>query len=222
MGKSIVELVVDKLCAKGFRAAEACPGRIIPALTDVAVAVGLSKVELGEKMVTLEVSVIAPSRMGAQSCQEAALAVGLVLQSDGADCTQESCTFDERTNLFCSRIVARYAGTAMPADWKQRAGFSVSIGNAFLESLVSFTAWRERTEGSADYQWHFQLEEFFRPEDMEQSEPSEPFTLVVRRPLQQETYTGGKWVYQHRTTEQTGTRQIRKGIALGRTVRSYE
>jgi len=125
MGQNIVERTVSRLRAGGFRAAAACPGEKIPALTDLAVAVALHEVDLGEKMAVLEVSVLAPASLGAQGCQTAALAVGQLLQNDGASCTQDACEFDGLAGLFCVRILARYAGTAYPDDWTERAGFSV-------------------------------------------------------------------------------------------------
>jgi len=167
MGKSIVALAVEKLQAEGFRAAEACPGRKLPALTDIAVAVDLEKVDLREKTAQLLISVLAPSSMGAQACQKAALSVGQVLLSDGADCTQGSCSFDGLANLFCIKIAAKYSGTALAEDWTDMAGFSVTLGAAQLGSLVSFTASRKTDDtvtALSDAPWTFELEEFFRPE----------------------------------------------------------
>jgi len=225
MGKSIVALAVEKLQAEGFRAAEACPGRKLPALTDIAVAVDLEKVDLREKTAQLLISVLAPSSMGAQACQKAALSVGQVLQEDGADCTQESCSFDGLTNLFCTNITARYAGTASAEDWSSRAGFSVSLAGVPLGSLVSFSVKREVDETVtvlADAKWTFELEEFFRPEDFEETEPEEPFTLVMKRPMQMEMFRECTFTYQQRITEQTGTRQIRRGVATRRSITVYD
>lgn len=218
MGKSIVTLTVEKLCASGFRAAAACPGKKMPALTGIAVAVDLQKVDLLEKTANLTVSVLAPASMGAQACQKAALSVGQVLQTDGADCTQESCVFDGLTNLFCTQITARYAGTASAEDWAKRAGFSVELAGVNLNSLVSFTARRDFED---DVGWIFEVEEFFRPENVEELEPQEPFDLTMFRPMQRESFLGCRWTYRQRVTEQTGTRQIRRGTATGRTVQRY-
>lgn len=221
MGKSIVTLAVEKLRSNGFRAAEACPGKKMPALTGIAVAVDLQKVDLREKTAALTVSILAPASMGAQACQKAALTVGKVLQADGADCTQESCEFDGLTNLFCTRITAKYAGTASAEDWAERAGFSVKLENVTVRSLVSFTARRDRTLSGEEAHWTFELEEFFRPEDNEEGEPVSPFTLTMLRPLQQEIFDNCHWTYQERITEQTGTRQIRRGYATNRAVIVY-
>jgi len=228
MGRSIVTRAVDTLRNNGFRAEQACPGRKLPALADIAVAVDLDKVDLdkvdlGEQTATLLVSVVAPSAMGAQACLEAALAVGQLLQENGASCVQGSCEFDGLSNLFCTPITAQYAGTALPGDWTERAGFSLKLGDAELRSLVSFTA--KRTAGSgtalADGVWSFEIEEFFRPEDSEDAEPQEPFVIRAFRPLQTETFRDCTWTEQHRVTEQTGTRQIRKGVAGSRSVSIY-
>lgn len=224
MGKSIVELAVEKLAESGFRAAAACPGQKKPALTDVAVAVELQEVDLGEKIAVLTVSVLAPSSLGAQACQKAALGVSQVLQADGASCVQDSCDFDGLANLFSVRIQARYAGTAFPEDWTPRAGFSVHLGETELGSLISFTARRTTssdTTSLSDAKWEFQLEEFFRPEDTEESSPEEPFVLRMFRPLQTETFRECVWTEQQRITQQTGTRQIRKGVAGSRAVSAY-
>lgn len=224
MGQSIVALTVARLREGGFRAAEGCPGRKLPALADIAVAVDLREVDLGEKTAALTVSVLAPSAMGAQACQKAALEVGMLLQADGASCVQENCEFDGLANLFCTRITARYCGTAMADDWTERAGFHVLLGETRLQSLVSFTARRvtdDTATALADAKWQFQLEEFFRPENTEEDSPEEPFTLRIVRPMQTEVFRGCTWTEQQRVTEQTGTRQIRKGIAQSRAVSSY-
>lgn len=224
MGKSIVTLAIEKLRSEGFRAAEAWPGQKLPALADIAVAVDLEKVDLREKTAQLMISVLAPSSMGAQACQKAALTVGQVLQADGADCTQESCVFDGLTNLFCTKITAKYAGTASAEDWASRAGFSVKLGDIQLRSLVSFTAKRETDESAeslGDAKWSFEVEEFFRPEDTEEIEPQEPFTMVMKRPMQMEIFRECKWTYQQRETEKTGTHQIRRGIAAIRSIMLY-
>lgn len=217
MGQNIVERTVSRLRAGGFRAAAACPGEKIPALTDLAVAVALHEVDLGEKMAVLDVSVLAPSSLGAQACQKAALAVGQLLQVDGASCTQDACEFDGLANLFCVRILARYAGTAYADDWTVRAGFYVTLGDQTLQSLTSFTA-RRVYSGSG---WEVQLEEFFRPEDTEPEEVEGPFTLRMYRPFQTEVFTECSWTERHRVTEPTGTRQIRKGTATTRSVSLY-
>lgn len=216
MGKTIVELTVDKLKAAGFRAAEASPGAKMPALTSIAVAVDLQKVDLLEKTATLTVSILAPASMGSQACQKTALAVGQVLQEDGADCVQESCVFDGLTNLFCTRITAKYAGTASEDDWAKRAGFSVHLGSVSLDSLVSFTVVQDLDTGTTD--WVFEIEEFFRPEHGEEAEVQEPFELTVHRPTHQEVYKQCYIYYRKRVTEATGTRQIRTGSAETRSV----
>lgn len=224
MGKSIVALAVEKLRAEGFRAAEACPGQKLPALTDIAVAVDLEEVDLREKTAALQISVLAPSSMGAQACQKAALTVGQVLQADGADCVQNGCEFDGLTNLFCTKLTAKYAGTASAENWASRAGFSVSLNDVQLGSLVSFTARRETDETVteiSDAKWFFEVEEFFRPEDTEETAPQGSFTMIVRRPLQMETFRECVWTYQQRVTEQTGTRQIRRGTSIGRAITLY-
>lgn len=219
MGKSIVTLTVEKLKAAGFRAAEACPGKKMPALTGIAVAVDLQKVDLLEKTANLTVSVLAPAAMGAQECQKAALSVGQILQADGAACTQESCQFDGLTNLFCTQITARYAGTASAEDWAKRAGFSVHLNSIVLNSVTAFTATQEPEAGET--KWRFEVEEFFRPEHGEEADPEETFLLTVFRPLQRENFTECYWTYRQRITEPTGTRQIRRGIAERRTVTKY-
>ena len=222
MGRSIVERTVSSLRQGGFRAEAACPGEKIPALEALAVAVDLHEVDLGEKTAVLAVSVLAPSALGAQECQKAALTVGQLLQAEGASCTQDACEFDGLANLFCVRILARYAGTAMPDDWSARAGFFVTMGDLRLSRVERFTARRVSAgeEGLSD-SWEFQLEEFFRPEDVEPEEAAAPFILRMYRPLQTETFRNCQWTEQQRVTEQTGTRQIRKGTAQGRTVTAF-
>ena len=222
MGQSIVDRTVSRLREGNFRAAAACPGEKVPALSDLAVAVALHEVDLGEKTAVLEVSVLAPSALGAQACQTAALAVGQLLQNDGASCIQDACEFDGLAGLFRVRILARYAGTAYSDDWTERAGFSVNLGDQTLSSLVSFTARRVAGEdGISGAVWEFQLEEFFRPEDTEPEDVEEPFVLRMFRPLQTETFRACSWTEQQRVTEQTGTRQIRKGTAASRAVSVY-
>ena len=224
MGQSITELTVETLRQQGFRAEEACPGRKMPALTQIAVAVELEAVNLTEKTASLEVSVLAPAFMGAQACLEAALAVGQLLQETGGECTQGSCEFDGLTNLFRTPITVRYHGTALPGSWTERAGFYLQINGVDLRCPVSFTGTRaveDPSDGLEDAPWEFELEEFFRPEDSEESEPEEPFVLRVFRPYQTETFLACTWVHQKRIVEKTGTRQIRKGIAGSRIVSIY-
>ena len=224
MGQSVAELTVARLRQRGYRAEEACPGRKLPALTDIAVAVELEAVDLTEKTASLEVSVLAPASMGAHACLEAALGVGQVLQETGAECTQGSCEFDGLTNLFRTPVTVRYHGTAKPGSWTERAGFSLQINGVDLGCPVSFTGTRaveDPSDGLVDAPWEFELEEFFRPEDSEEPEPEEPFILRVFRPMQTETYFGCTWVQQKRVVEKTGTRQIRKGIAASRMISQY-
>ena len=109
----------------------------------------------------------------------------------------------------------------MSDGWNEPLGFAVTLAGKELGSVKAFTTWRSVDETSTVFTnatWYFRLEELFLPGVAEESSPEEPFTVVLKRPGQTETYTGCTWTSQKRETLVSGTKQIREGIVGSRSV----
>lgn len=221
MAKPILERVIEALQNGGIPAILAYPGSTMPHFQEVCAAVCFRRVDWDAEKTQVLVTVLAPAAFDGGSCERTALAAGKILQDMGAGCIQGPCSFDSRSNLFSVELFAEFMGTAMPDDWQESPDFSVLLGGRRLGCVRAFTAWRnvgELVPALSDAAWYFELEELFTPGAVEESGPEEPFVIVLTRPGQTENYTGCTWISQKRQTDADGTRQLRRGIATGRSV----
>ena len=221
MSKTILDSVVQALQDGGIPAQLAYPGRKLPALTECCAAVCFKQVDRNAEKAEVLVTVLAPAVLGGAACEKTALAAGKILQDMGAECVQEACVYDSRASLFSVEVSATFAGTALPDSWSEPLGFAVTLAGKVLGSVTAFTAWRSVDETATVFTnttWYFRLEELFLPGIAEESSPEEPFTVVLKRPGQTETYTGCTWTSQKRETLVSGTKQIREGIVGSRSV----
>lgn len=204
----MVEQVMATLKAAGFRTQRAYPGEIMPEITGVVAAVGLESVDYTIEATTVKVEILCPLPLGAAVCEDAATEAGAAMQAAGMFCRVENIAFNGRTGLFCAAIMA---STAKIAD--QTGNISFKIGAVVQTYVVSFTAERQTSEEGTT--WKVRLEQFFPSGAEEDKDPSgSTFTLTNGA----EVYHGCSWVSQIRVTEAAGTRQIREGTAMSRTV----
>ena len=218
---TIVSEVISKLTAGGIRAAEAYPGKRIPALTGAVAAVRLGKVDRSVRMTHLEVVVMSPAASGGSACETTALKTVEILQNMGGTCVKAVCKFDEMADVFYINIDVEFFGTALPDKWSAGPGFSIKIGAQAMNHVTSFRSQRETDKDVtvlANAKWHFTMEELLPPGTSEPMDPSEPFTLFISRSNGDETYTGCTWISVKREDTIRGVSQVRVGVAEKRTV----
>ena len=220
MGKSILNTVIDLLSDQGSPAAPALPkGNMLTIHAPVA-AVSIEKVDTAERVALVMVEVVAPMQSGGVQCQNRALEVCRILSAAGAQCVQDSCSFDSRAALFCVPVTARFYGTATADDWIPLADadrFTYKLNDTLLEYVQSFSASQamdNNHEVLATAPLEFSLEEFFPFGVQEPEHPAEPFTLQVET----EVYSGCTLTQWQRVYTAQGIQQIRKGIAALRAV----
>ena len=218
---TIVSEVIGKLTAGGIRAAEAYPGKRIPALTGAVAAVRLGKVDRSVRMTHLEVVVMSPASQGGSACETTALKAVGILQDMGGTCVKAVCKFDEMADVFYINIDVEFFGTALADKWSAGPGFSIKIGAQAMNYVTSFQIHRETDKdvtAIADAKWCFTLEELLPPGTSEPPDPAEPFTIFVSRNGGDETFTGCTWTSVKREDTIKGVSQVRVGIADKRTV----
>ena len=216
---TIVSNVIDKLSIGGIRAAEAYPGKRIPALVGPVAAVRLGKLDRSVRMTHVEVIVMSPASSGGSACELAALEAVEILQTMGGICVKEVCKFDEMANVFYISIDVEFFGTALPDSWSAGPGYAIKIGAQAMNYVTSFKTQRAVDSGStsiASAKWKFTMEELLPPGTSEPSAPAEPFTITVTRKLGEETFTNCTWTSVKREDTIRGISQIREGTAGGR------
>ena len=216
---TIVSEVISKLTTGGIRAAEAYPGKRIPALTGAVAAVRLGKVDRSVRMTHLEVVVMSPAASGGSACESTALKAVEILQEMGGTCVKAVCKFDEMADVFYINIDVEFFGTALPDSWSAGPGYAVKIGAQAMNYVTSFLAQRETDKevtAIANAKWRFTMEELLPPGTSEPSDPAEPFTITVTRSGGEETFSNCTWTSVKREQTIRGVSQIRQGIAGGR------
>lgn len=218
---TIVSEVIGKLASGGIRAAEAYPGKRIPALTGAVAAVRLGKVDRAIRMTHLEVVVMSPASLGGSACETTALKAVGILQNMGGTCVKAVCKFDEMADVFYINIDVEFFGTALENSWSAGPGFSIRIGAQAMNYVTSFQIQRETDKditAITNAKWRFTLEELLPPGTSEPSDPAEPFTMSVSRNGGDETFSGCTWTSVKREDTIKGVSQVRVGIADKRTV----
>ena len=218
---TIVSEVINKLTTGGIRAAEAYPGKRIPALTGAVAAVRLGKVDRSVRTTHLEVVVMSPAASGGSACETTALKAVGILQNMGGTCVKAVCKFDEMADVFYINIDVEFFGTALPDSWSAGPGYAVKIGAQAMNHVTRFQIQRETDKeitAISNARWKFTMEELLPPGTSEPSDPEEPFTMSVARSGGDETFTGCTWISVKREDTIKGVSQVRVGIAEKRTV----
>ena len=218
---TIVSEVIGKLTGGGIRAAEAYPGKRIPALTGAVAAVRLGKVDRSVRMTHLEVVVMSPAAAGGGACETTALKAVGILQDMGGTCVKAMCKFDEMADVFYINIDVEFFGTALEDRWSAGPGYAIKIGAQAMNYVTSFRSQRETDKdvtAIANAKWKFTLEELLPPGTSEPSDPAEPFTLFISRGSGDETFSGCTWTSVKREDTIKGVSQVRTGIAENRSV----
>ena len=220
---TIVSEVIGKLTGGGIRAAEAYPGKRIPALTGAVAAVRLGKVDRSVRTTHLEVVVMSPSAAGGSACETTALKAVGILQDMGGTCVKAVCKFDEMADVFYINIDVEFFGTALPNSWSPGPGYAIKIGSQPMNYVTSFRIQRETDKEVTainNAKWQFTMEELLPSGTSEPADPAEPFTMFVTRSGGDETFTGCTWLSVKREDTIKGVSQVRVGIADKRTVLS--
>ena len=218
---TIVSEVISKLTTGGIRAAEAYPGKRIPALTGAVAAVRLGKVDRSVRTTHLEVVVMSPAASGGSACETTALKAVGILQNMGGTCVKAMCKFDEMADVFYINIDVEFFGTALPNSWSAGPGYAVKIGTQPMNYVIRFQSQRETDKdvtAIANAKWRFTVEELLPPGTSEPPDPSEPFSVSVSRSGGDESFTGCTWISVKREDTIKGVSQVRVGIADKRTV----
>lgn len=224
MGTELTGRVIEALKQVGVQAAAAWPAGEMPELGQTAAAVSLFRVDGAVKQTVILIQVLCPRYLGASACEEAALTAWNAAAELGAVCTQEGCEYDIRTGLYGVKVYAAFQGADAWSGWAEPAAekpvISVSLGSVKLTNAVSFTASQTLDEtvssSLSDMSWSFRLEETFGPADLEQSTPTEPFTITVERENGTDLYRECTWTSLRREVTPDGLRQIRTGTAQSR------
>lgn len=205
----------------GIPAEGAFPGGRMPMLTEPSAAVQLGTVGTGSRTASVLVTVMSPASMGGGTCDLGAMQVVEILRGLGGACKKGLCRFDERADCFCTEVQAEFHGLAGWRSWTPGRGFRLTLDGAELPHAVSFGILRSvGSEGLplGVTAWEFTLEECFPPGAETAAEVTEPFTLVLTRGLERETYTDCTWLSIRRTEEPDGMHQIRTGSIGARAV----
>lgn len=192
----------------------------MPQLTDAAAAVGLEKVDLEKRTVTVLVMVMSPANLGGATCEDAAMTAASALQKNGGVCIREGCSYDNRSDLFCIKVYATYTGSTSADGWKENQKFTVKLGPVALEWVRMFRAQQEVAtpnvapiSGAA---WKFLIEEVIPSEGMEQITPAEPFSITVSRRGMVETFSNCYLTSMVREDREDGLHLLRSGTAAKR------
>lgn len=227
MGSMILELVLEKLRAGGFRAELAYPGQRFPAITGPVAAVHIEKVDKAGQTVTAEVNIVSPAALGGTACETAGLQALEILHGAGAVCTQSGCSYLADGQVYTVSVLAEFVCTGSGDGYALGPGFQVYAGGVLQPHAVGVTA--EKTAGhearyamgsanpvgisQGSWRWEITLEERIPVGMAETAEPTEPFTLQIVREKKKEVYSGCRWVTVRREFTREGLHRVRKAIA---------
>ncbi len=213
MAIPILEQVITTLGNAGFCARRAYPGMKMPNITQVVATVQLAAYDINKKETALEVKLLCPLSMGAQAVEDAAVTAAEEMKNIGLGCVVGTVEFDGRAGLFSVGCEVRNL-----SEEQSYLGVPFKIGAVEQYRVVSFTA-QQIFDGElvpeGQELWKVRLEQFFVGGTVEDSDPSgNQFTITNNK----EIYHGCEWTSRSRVTERNGTRQIREGTAMYRTV----
>lgn len=135
MGLEWIYRTIAALQAAGIRTAQSYPAGRMPQLTGPVCTVGLQKWQPGQTC-TLSVQVYAPPEQSGDACQSLAAQAAWVLEQQGAKCSVGPCAFETKTGLFTAQVLAEWSET--------KPGFSVRVGQTFLDHVTGLQASRDR------------------------------------------------------------------------------
>ncbi len=209
----MIEQVIAALSDAGFRARRAYPGTEMPRITQVVATVQLAAMDINKQETVLEVKLICPQSLGAQAVEDAAVTAAAAMKNIGLGCVVGTAEFDGRAGLFSISCEVRNL-----SEEQSYLGVPFKIGAVEQFRVVSFTAQQifdEALVPEGQELWKVRLEQFFTGGAEEDSDPiGDQFTITNNK----EIYHGCEWTSRSRVTERNGTRQIREGTAMYRTV----
>lgn len=223
MGQLILDKVIGLLKNGGIRAEAAFPAESIHRITEPVAAVSLEKVNLGTHTTEVLVEILAPKESGGYACQKKALEACAILESAGAVCCQDGCSFVGKANIFRVPVKAVFRGTARYNDLEELPEYTVAAGAMTLPYVCGFSAQQEvssTTTPLQDAPWEVTVEEFFPWGIQVTLEPEEPFELKLQCMGKIDHYESCRWISGKRIAEELGIRQIRKAKATGRSITS--
>lgn len=213
MGYAIIEQAMTVLRGAGFRTQRAYPGTAMPGITSVVAAVQLAEADLENGEMALDVLLVCPQKLGAEACEDAAFTAAEALKNIDLCCKIGATSFDGRSGLFsicCRATKSQKESIYLDVPFK--------IGAVEQFRVVSFTAQQifdEEVAAAGRELWKVRLEQFFYNGAEQDSDPTgDQFTITNNK----EIYHGCEWTSRSRVTEKDGTRQIREGTAMYRTV----
>ena len=223
---SVADVIRSWLQVNEVSAIRAYPGSMSPSISSPMATVELYELNPKEETATVLVSVVSPANLGAAKAEDAALEVGLLLQSFGCECKQERVKYLSAPELFCVEIYAKAFGV-QGQSWESGAdqalyAFHVEMDGAMVESVKSFEAYRDAADtefGFVNAPWHFRLEQIVSPGKKEPEAPVSAFTMVVRKQGRTETYADCTLSKQSRKLTAEGQIQILEGTASTLTVK---
>ena len=212
MGQLIVDKVIELLNSEGIRASHSYPAANIQRVTEPVAAVSLAKADLKDHTVQVLVEILSPKEGGGYACQKEALKACFILEKAGAICSQDSCTFLPKANLFRVPVRAVFNSTVTSYGTQELPKYTVVTEGLTLAYVCGFSAVQERALPTSDWQntpWEVTVEEFI-PWGVEDSlEADEPFVMDLRCMGNIERFEGCTWSKRKRTAEDAGIRQVR-------------
>ncbi len=206
MGQVNLDQIVELLNDSGFVAERGFTSECLQDIEIPVCTVNLQEAEFPFGNFAVVVRVLSPASLGAAQCESSAMEVADTLLWNAEKCRISQCTFDERTGLFCVNVTAIY-GAEMP---------SVVINETTMKYVRVFTSWRSTDEYITEWAeapWIFQIEEFIPEGQTPQSFNVENFSIMHTWPGGRESFQSCTWIYQRRTQEIGGIRQIWRGKA---------
>ena len=219
MGLMIVDRVILLLSSEGIPADVSFPPERITRITETVAAVSLEKAELADRTATVLVEILTPKDRGGFACQKKALEACAILESAGAQCSQGSCEFYSKANVFRVSVKAKFRGIARATQMEEMPEYVITTGPLTLRYACGFFAEQKRQSANEllhTAPWEFTVEEFFPWGITDTLLPDEPFDMDVKCNGIVERYENCKWTYRKLSAEELGIRQIRKGTATSR------
>lgn len=206
MGQVNLDQIVELLNASGFIAERGFTAECLQDIEVPVCTVNLQEAEFPFGNFAVVVRVLSPASLGAARCESSAMEVADTLLLNAAKCKVSQCSFDQRTGLFSSAVTAVY-GAETP---------NLVLNETKMKYVRVFTSWRETDEiitEWADAPWIFQIEEFIPEGQTPQSFDVENFSIMHTWPGGKQSFQSCTWIYQRRTQEIGGIRQIWRGKA---------
>lgn len=228
MGQSIVKRVIQILNDGGIPAQEAQPaGRMVNILVPVA-AVSIQSIEQEKREATVRVEIVAMASEGGAHCEDTAMKAYELLRDAGGVCSVERCTFQGKTGVFTMPVLATFSGDAYRKNWVPLEDlwntFTVELGGNTLSYATAFTATQAvsdpETEELSDMSWNFTVEEWIPAGKSAPESPVGVFLMTVITDATREQFEGCSMTVVQRQMEESGVKQVRKGVAALRTVKT--